>query len=182
MRQTNTVYKPLKGPFSENSSAGSGSGSLSMLSEYESEWPPLTVGASSLAGGKAVHNCPTPEAEIGSPLLKLLASTVAFANESACCCCFCKAAWDERKITLSDNIGTQSKGLIQPFLSFYNRPFLACPCRKQSHEVCSSCFFLSLHFLSAFGSRGIIYVTKFTAPITLPIEMGNIYFCLYFAY
>lgn len=89
-----TVHKPNIGPFSETSSAGSGSGSRSMLSEYESEWPPLTVGASSLADGEVTQDGPAAEAGMGSLLFKLPPLSVA----KSVCCCFCNAAWEERKI------------------------------------------------------------------------------------
>lgn len=92
-------HQPSNGPFSETSSAGSGSCSRSKLSEYESDWPPLTVGSSSPTGGVAAHSCPAAEAGMGSPLLKLLDSSVLCPIRSACCCCFCKAAWNQKKHT-----------------------------------------------------------------------------------
>ncbi len=112
LNKTNTsmLHKPNKGPFSETSSTGSGSGSLSILSEYESDWPPLTVGASSPAGGGAAHSGPAAEAGTGSPLLKLLDSRLLCTMDSTCCC-FCKAAWDQRKTTLNKAIENHSKGI-----------------------------------------------------------------------
>lgn len=91
--------QPNKGPFSDTSSAVSGSGSRSRLSEYVSDWHPLSVGTSSPRGGEAEHNGPAAEAGMASPLLKLLDSMVPW-MESACCCCLCKVAWEERRTTL----------------------------------------------------------------------------------
>lgn len=126
-----SAHPPNKGPFSETSSAGSGSGSRSMPSEYESDWPPLTVGASSPTGGDAAHSGPAAEARVGSPLLKLLESRVP-CTKSACCCCFCKAAWDKRKDnvkTLNNKPGTQTKNerfLEHNSYNYYPDEFVQC--------------------------------------------------------
>lgn len=102
-------HQPSKGPFSETSSASSGSCSRSMLSEYESDWPPLTVGTSSPAGAEA-HNRPAAEVGTGSPLLKPLTSKVPCPIKSACCC-FCKAAWNGRKTRSQQEFKNQTKDI-----------------------------------------------------------------------
>lgn len=102
------AHRPNKGPFSDTSSAGSGSGSRSMLSEYVSDWPPLSVGSSSPAG-EAAHNWPAADACMVSPLLKLLDSCII----ESTCCCFCKAAWDKRKTTQRQDAEYQIRDINQ---------------------------------------------------------------------
>lgn len=78
-----------------------------MLSEYVSDWPPLSVGISSPAGAEAAHNAPAAEAEMVSPL-KLLDSMVVCTTESTCCC-LSKAAFGKRKTTQSQEMVNKIK-------------------------------------------------------------------------
>ena len=87
------VYAPSKGPFSETSSAASASGSRSMLSEYESDWPPFTMGPSSPLEGSVAQRGEAALINAWSPPPppQLLASRVACTTPSSAC--FCRAAW-----------------------------------------------------------------------------------------